>query len=126
MPQSYDDMFENTFFEASAPGRTRRASVATTDKRTELRFTTAKAHIRGVTITPTERGYIVRTAGRQHIAFSDLRQYLMADNRVDLKFSDELMAFEPGEDLIKKSKVPLWVVKPLGEGTVAIERVWSA
>lgn len=60
-----------------------------------------------------------------HLALS-MKQVIAFDNsNIELMFSDEFMDFEPDEELIMKSKVPLWVIKPMGGGRrVHIQRMW--
>lgn len=44
---------------------------------------------------------------------------------IDLEFDPALVGFEPPEGLLKKSKNPLWVMKPVDGKTVMIERLWE-
>lgn len=69
-------------------------------------------------------GYKVKLS-KPHLAFN-LKSILSAGNPgIDLKFSEDLLEYEPDEELIVKSKVPLWVIKPAGGGnTVSIQRMW--
>ena len=76
-----------------------------------------------------ERGYRIElgSALATRIAFDrrSFKSLIEADNPdVDLTFSDDLVNFEPEPDLVKKSKVPLWVLSPLGSKTILLKRIW--
>lgn len=132
-------LFEDAVFDSLTPKRTAAGAPALSPAGSlnelaagtkALRFTTAKAKLPGLSITETPKGYLVRAntdkQGLHRVAF-DLVRFLQADNnQVRLQFSDELQNFEPDEELIHKSSVPLWVIKPVREGAVMIERVWKA
>ncbi|MFA5071359.1 MAG: hypothetical protein WC511_03260 [Candidatus Pacearchaeota archaeon] len=62
---------------------------------------------------------------RPHIAF-DFSTLMQEDNQdVDLMFTDDLLEFEPEDEMIHKSKIPLWVICPLeGGNRVLIKRAW--
>lgn len=135
MPKTMNELFEDSFFEstgmghhtASAPAITSAAEMEGTVRgQLQLRFTTAKAKMRDLIIEERPDGYVLRSASMRRIGFSDLSKYLQADNQVNLTFSEELMNFEPDEELVHKSKMPLWVCKPMTDGSVAIQRVWKA
>lgn len=89
-----------------------------------LKFETLKSKDPQVKIYQTEQGYDVRLS-RPHLAF-DFNTLMQEDNKdVNLLFTNELMEFEPDEELIHKSKVPLWVICPLqGGNRVLIKRAW--
>lgn len=71
----------------------------------------------------TESGYHINL-GTQMIA-ADLRKLLAQDNPgIQLEFTEDFNNYEPNPDLIKKSKVPLWVIKPTGTQSVLIQRMW--
>ena len=70
------------------------------------------------------RGYNVRLS-KPHLAFN-MRDILSQDNPgIDLRFSEDLLEYEPDEEIVLKSKIPLWVIKPMdGGNTVSIQRIW--
>lgn len=73
-----------------------------------------------------ERGYRVEI-GNQRFAFDmgAFKKLMQDDNEgVDLAFSDELATYEPAEGLVRKSKVPLWVIRPVGASVVVLQRIW--
>lgn len=134
MAKTPDQLFEESFFAGANPaGHTASAPAITpaaefdrlASGQAALRFTTAKSKFRGLSVEATEKGYILRGAAIRREAFN-LRQYLMADNQVQLKFSEELLNYEPEDELVKKSQVPLWVIRPVRDGAVMIERVWKS
>lgn len=135
MPRnSSSDLFEDQVFEGLTAKRKRTAAMDH-DFNT-LVFTTAKAKA-GVEVKETRNGYLVTfgrqtaaSGGRQRVGSRQItaRQvaaYIASDNPVKLKFTDDFFYFEPDEDLIHKSKLPLWVVRPVGNNTVSIERTWA-
>lgn len=88
-----------------------------------LNFTGLMAADKGARVVAYERGYRVEF-GSQRMAF-DFRSLMQEDNEgVDLAFSDELAGYEPEEGLVRKSKIPLWVLRPVGNRVVVIQRVW--
>ena len=91
----------------------------------------------GFDLEPVRRflGNKVRVAslpdGRLKLGFSDAvaevafynviaNQYNVGD--FDIEFDPDLLAFKPPEELTKKSKNPLWVIKPMNHHTVVIQR----
>ena len=89
-----------------------------------LKFDAIKSRDPKVKIIQTENGYDVRLS-KTHIAF-DFCNYMQEDNQeVNLLFTNDLLEFEPEEELIHKSKIPLWVICPLqGGNRVLIKRAW--
>ena len=89
-----------------------------------LKFNTIRSKDPHVKITQSEHGYDVRLS-RTHVAF-DFCNYLQEDNEdANFIFTNDLMEFEPEEELIHKSKIPLWVICPLqGGNRVLIKRAW--
>lgn len=133
-----DDLFEDAFFDAADP-RQHKASCAITPVReldgmaqgfTSLRFTTAKAKIPGLTVERLDdstyrlSGPTVRRAAMSRTAFS-LGSFMKADNTVYLTFADDMLDFKADDELVKQSKVPLWIIDPGTDGTVLIRRVWK-
>jgi hypothetical protein len=131
---SSSDLFEDQVFEGLTAKRKRTAAVDH-DFNT-LVFTTAKEKA-GVQVQETDKGYLVTfgraataSGGRQRVGSRQVtaRQvaaYIASDNPVNLKFTDDYFYFEPEEGLIHKSKLPLWVVRPVGGNAVAIIRTWE-
>lgn len=92
-------------------------------QRNLLKFDTLKKKDPKAKITRTAYGYSVNFS-KQNLAL-DLIQLLAEDNKdVDLQFSQDLLEFEPDEELIHKSKVPLWVIKPVSGNKVMIQRAF--
>ena len=60
-----------------------------------------------------------------HLSLS-INDLLKEDNPdTNFLFEEDLANFEPDEDLIYKSKIPLWVICPLEQGKrVSIKRAW--
>lgn len=89
-----------------------------------LNFDSLKKQDPSVKITQNENGYDVRLS-RPHLAF-DFSTMMQEDNQdVNLMFSNDLLEFEPEDELIHKSKIPLWVICPLeGGNRVLIKRAW--
>ena len=91
-----------------------------------LSFNGLMAADKGARVVAFERGYRVELTN-QRIAFdmSGLKSLLARDNEgVDLSFSDELATYEPEDGLLRKSKVPLWVLRPVGNRVVLIQRIF--
>jgi hypothetical protein len=91
-----------------------------------LSFNGLLASDKAARIHAFERGYRVEL-GSQRLAFDmgSFRKLLEDDNEgVDLAFSDELATYQPEEGLVRKSKVPLWVIRPVGTKVVTIQRIW--
>lgn len=91
-----------------------------------LNFTSLQAADKGSRVTAFDRGYRIEL-GNQRLAFDmgAFRNLLEQDNPgIDLTFDDALASYAPDPDLIKKSRVPLWVLKPLGGTSLLIQRMW--
>lgn len=120
---------------ASLPGRDSKPADAPEAQRADfdallhqsmLNFTALLHADQSTRIHALDRGYRVEL-GSMRLAFdaSSLRSLMAADNPgVDLAFDDEMVNFEPEADLVKKSKVPLWVLRPVGAKTILIQRIW--
>lgn len=89
-----------------------------------LKFDGIKSRDPQAKIIQNEFGYDVRLS-KPHLAF-DFCNYLKEDNQdVNIMFTNDLLEFEPEEELIHKSKIPLWVICPLKGGSrVLIKRAW--
>lgn len=83
-----------------------------------------RTHDAKAVICQNELGYDVKFS-KSHLAFNFIDLMKKDNPDVNMMFTDDLLNFEPNEDLIYKSKVPLWVVCPLEAGKrVVIKRVW--
>lgn len=89
-----------------------------------LKFDALKQRDPQARIFQTEQGYDIRLS-KSHLAF-DFCNYMQEDNQdVNLIFTNDLLEFEPDEELMHKSKIPLWVICPLQGGSrVLIKRAW--
>lgn len=89
-----------------------------------LNFNGIKSRDPQAKIIQNEFGYDVRLS-KPHLAF-DFCNYMREDNQdVNIMFTNDLLEFEPEEELIHKSKIPLWVICPLEGGSrVLIKRAW--
>lgn len=119
-------LFEDAIFDrlARSRSRTARSSESFQDiiSHEMLNFTQLLARDRSTRIRSHERGYRVDFSNRIALDFIDL---LTADNpAVNLEFTQDLLNYQPNADLIKKSKVPLWVIKQVGPQSVTIQRMW--
>ena len=66
-----------------------------------------------------------RVKGLDGVLAYGLLDMMKNENKdVNFEFSEDLMNFEPDEELVKKSKVPLWVIHPLNSRSVTIKRIW--
>lgn len=70
------------------------------------------------------------TVSFPRVAFSsskvstDLRKLLKGSNpEIDLEFSEDLLDYEADQSLIKKSAVPLWLIKKVAGSTLMIQRI---
>ena len=91
-----------------------------------LDFSSLMAADKSTRVHAFDRGYRVEL-GNQRIAFDmgSFKSLLEHSNQgVDLTFSDDLASYQPEEGLVRKSKVPLWVLRPVGGSVVVIQRVW--
>jgi len=130
---SYDSIFEKCFFNSTDKcfrSKKHEAFSFGSDKFEDevrsnlLNFDNLKSKDCNARITQVGGGYQVKLS-RPHLAFS-MKDLLSESNPgIDLKFSEDLLDYEPDEDLIIKTKIPLWVIKPMAGGnTVSIQRVW--
>lgn len=89
-----------------------------------LKFNALKKIDPSAKIIQNESGYDVRLS-KPHVAF-DFCELMREDNEdINLCFSEDLLEFKPEEELIHKSKIPLWVICPLEGGSrVLIKRAW--
>lgn len=89
-----------------------------------LNFGALRERDKKASIVQMGKGYTVRLS-KPHLAF-DMENLLSRSNPgIDLRFSEDLLEYEPDEELVLKSKIPLWVIKPMdGGNTVSIQRVW--
>lgn len=125
------DIFEAAVFNKLSQfvKRVRRTACPESDFASEvvasvLKFDAIKTRDPEAKVYQTEHGYDVRLS-RPHLAF-DFCEYMREENQdVNLIFTNDLLEFEPEEELIYKSKIPLWVICPLqGGNRVLIKRAW--
>jgi len=127
------DVFEDTVFDSLDSGFQKKSHTAFSGKssfedrvaETMLSFDSLKKKDPRAIIKCHKAGKYEIQLSRQHLALS-MKEIVAFDNsNIELMFSDDLMQFEPDEDLIIKSKVPLWVIKPMAGGSkVVIQRMW--
>jgi predicted GH43/DUF377 family glycosyl hydrolase len=127
-----DSIFEETVFKKIKKTFRQRKHVACPDEGFEaevqknaLSFAAFKKRDPRVKIASIEDGYDV-VFSEDHLAF-DLASLIMESNpNINLKFSQDLLDFEPEEELVMKSKVPLWIIEHVGPSKkrVQIKRVW--
>lgn len=122
-------LFEDAVFGAIAKGKSRVARVAAEVDFENLvtaellNFAALKAADQNMRIAAVERGYRVDFS-RARVAF-DFMNILSRDNpSVSLEFTDDLLNYTPDADLVRKSKVPLWVIQQVGPQSVIIKRMW--
>lgn len=134
-------MYENDVFDAAVFGTMlapRRAAASQGElspadrQRTDLdslihesmlNFSSLMAMDKTARIDNLDQGYRVEF-GNMRVAF-DFKNMMEQDNQgVDLAFSDELAGYQPEEGLVRKSKVPLWVLRPMGNKVMVIQRIW--
>lgn len=130
--KNIENTFEDAVFQRMGRGVRRKKHVADVEvdvfeqDMTEamLKFDSLKDKDPGAAIRSVDKGYEV-TFTKAHIAF-DVMNILSLDNPdVDLQFTSDMIEFDPDEDLVKPSKVPLWVIKrATGPNRVTIQRVW--
>lgn len=127
------DIFENCVFKKIKRGFKKKRHVALSFEsdnfnvevtKNLLNFKDLKLKDIKADITQTKGGYNIKLS-KPHLAF-DMRSILRRGNPgIDLKFSEDLLEYERDDDLILKSKIPLWVIKPMdGGNVVSIQRVW--
>lgn len=93
-------------------------------KKNVLRFDTVFKKKRTARVVPVDSGEY-RVYGLDKVLAYGFLETIKDDNRnVNFEFTEDLMNFEPDEDLVKKSKVPLWVIQPLNAQSVLIKRIW--
>jgi hypothetical protein len=59
---------------------------------------------------------------KPHLAYNMVN--ILSEHNPELKFTEDLLGYEPDEDLIMKSKFPLWIIKSIGVNSVSIKRIW--
>ena len=88
-----------------------------------LKFDLLREFDKGVRIISTDKGYDIRL--KKHYKSFDLASLFNRDNAgVEFKFDEDVINFEPDEEMMFKSKVPLWVIKPISGNRVLITRMW--
>jgi hypothetical protein len=128
-----DDIFEKCFFSKIKKGFRKKKHTALSFDSTEfnqevsnnlLNFEDLRKKDKKASIVQMKKGYRVKLS-KPHLAFNMGAILSHSNPGIDLKFSEDLLEYEPDEELIVKSSVPLWVIKPVdGGSTVSIQRVW--
>lgn len=141
-----EDLFDDAVFGGISAPRSARASVVQNSGETfnpeaperqrmdldalvtlsGLSFSSLMAADKTARVHAVPRGYRIEL-GSARFAFDmgAFRDLLSGDNEgVDLSFSDELASYTPEEGLVRKTKIPLWVLRPVGSKTVLIQRIW--
>lgn len=128
-----DDAFERCVFNKMDKGFKKKkytafssTSVKFDEAVTEnlLNFDALLKQDKGASITQMQRGYKVKLT-KPHLAFNMQGLLESSNPGIDLRFSEDLLDYEPDDELIVKSSVPLWVIKPTSGGnTVSIQRMW--
>ena len=125
----FDNIFEEKFFEKASKGfkQVKKVSDYTSTSTFEqkvneniINFNSLYEKDKKAKVVNTVYGYSVKLS-KPHLAFN--LHSILAEDNLDLSFTQDLLEFDPDEELIKKSKIPLWVVKPKGN-KVFIKRVW--
>ena len=130
---SYDGIFEDCFFnKISKCVKSKNHNAFSSDdikfedevSKNLLNFASLQNRDKKVKIIQTRLGYNIKLS-KPHLAF-DLKSILSEVNSgINLEYAEDYLDYEPDDDLIMKSKIPLWVMKPMdGGNTVAIQRVW--
>lgn len=130
----HDRVFEDCFFNRVKRGfHKKRHNAFSSDvsnfeeevNKNILNFKELKRKDPKVKVTQVNRGYKVKLS-KPHLAFS-INELLSGDNPdIDLSFSEDLLEYTPDDELVKKSKVPLWIIKPVdGGSSVYIQRLWA-
>ena len=125
---SLNEIFEDKVFDEFGKGFRKRKKLACYTQKSFseevnfnlLKFDTLKKKDSKAKIVATDYGYSVKLS-RPHLAFNMCS--ILAEDNMDLNFTQELMEYDPDEELIRKSAVPLWVVKSKGNN-VMIQRIW--
>ena len=121
-------LFEDTVFANIAKGRSRSARSGDTHfedlvAQELLGFASLKQADHGARIASVERGYRIELSNTR-VAF-DFMALMAQDNpAINLEFTEDLLNYKPDEELVRKSKVPLWVIQQIGPRSVIIKRMW--
>jgi hypothetical protein len=126
------DIFENCFFSNIKKGIKRKKCTAFSSEninfekeinRNLLKFEALLQKDPKVKIVQMGDQYKVKLS-KAHLAFNMADILLKSNPEVDLKFSEDLLEYNPDEDLMMKSKMPLWIIHPNGNNSVSIKRMW--
>lgn len=125
MSMTRDPFEDSVFHSLSAKPRTASArpldtAAALTER---LNFASLEQRCGRVHVAFVDNAYHVQLPQRQ--LMSDVQAFLAQDNpEINLDFTEDMYNYEPNEDLIRKSPMPLWVIKPTGDRSVTIQRIW--
>jgi len=118
----------NSLTELSFPNQKRKSysnTPLTKVQYSRLKFSSLKSTDPTVRIQNKGSGYEVKFNAHK-TSYIDLKQIFSAENETqDFVFEEEYLNFTPDDTLIKKSTVPLWVIKPLSSNKVYIQRAWA-
>lgn len=122
-------LFEDAVFSKISSGKSRTARQNADTQfedlvaRELLNFTALRTADRNLRVAATEYGYRVDFS-RSRVAF-DFMSLMAQDNpEINLEFTEDLLNYKPDEELVRKSKVPLWVIQQIGPRSVIIKRMW--
>lgn len=94
--------------------------------RTRVAFSKIKISQRGL---EAEGVKILRTAGiykMDNVPPATMARLVKASElNLELELDEDLIFFRPEQDLIYKSKAPLWVVEKRGPSSLIIRKVWD-
>ena len=89
-----------------------------------LKFDSLKKADSRANIIQIDNGYDIRLSG-SYLSF-DLAGILSQDNPgIELKFDEDAVGFEPDDEMVFRSKMPLWAIKPVSNNRVIITRMWA-
>jgi hypothetical protein len=125
-----NEIFEDIVFDSMYSKKSKTASnnvsvdFGSEVKKNILKFDSVFKKKRTARVIPVNSGEY-RVNGLDQVLAYGFLETIKGDNQnVNFEFTEDLMNFEPDEDLVKKSKVPLWVIQPLNSQSVLIKRVW--
>lgn len=88
-----------------------------------LNFDSLRAADKGARVMAVGGSFDIRL--KRNYKALDLAQLIGQDNAgVELKFDSDMIGFNPDEDMLFKSKIPLWIIKPISNNRVLITRAW--
>lgn len=130
----HDDIFEEIAFRRMGRGVNQKSKAAAAVcaeqlifedevNKNMLNFDSLRKVDKSAIITHTANGY--RIVSKQGFLSLNIQELMMQDNPgIDLSFSPDMLDFEPDQEMIRKSTVPLWVIKQMNPGHVLIQRTF--